>query len=68
MEAIVSWQKMDTAPRDGTSMIVWTTFDGFVPWISWKGNRWVSEDIAWRGKPIAWMPFPNPPAWESDDA
>ena len=61
------WQKMDSAPKDGTSIIVYTEFDGFVPWVSWIGNGRVSESCAWNGQPIAWMPFPDAPSWSDDE-
>jgi hypothetical protein len=62
------WQPMDTAPKDGTKIIVCTRDDDFVPWVFWDGKDWMSDFIRWNGCPIAWMPFPPSPSWvDADD-
>ena len=61
------WQPMDTAPKDGTKIIVCTKWNDFVPWVSWDGKVWMSDFIRWNAQPIAWMPFPDPPAWAEDN-
>ena len=60
------WQKMGKAPKDGTKIIVCTRYEHFVPWVFWNGKDWMSDFIRWSGRPIAWMPFPDEPAWACD--
>ncbi len=60
------WQRMDTAPKDGTRIIVWSKIDCcYVPWVYWntETGEWTSEGVAWGGMPIAWMPQPKRPEW-----
>ena len=67
-----AWQSMETAPRDGTEILV--TFDGKSRVVHWDdtGYRhrkhgsfpWVcqSGENAWRENiPTHWMPLPPPP-------
>lgn len=65
------WQPIETAPMDGTIVMV-TLWKGFLPsWISkahWSAdrNRWLSgdpiEDMSGGlVTPSHWMPLPTPP-------
>ncbi|MFT8243472.1 DUF551 domain-containing protein [Roseomonas sp. BN140053] len=76
----MSWQGIETAPKDGTRFLGWSAVDdvitvtfwgrvgGFTP--SRDGRTWLGE--AWsdhRGKPDAWEPthwcaLPSPPEVE----
>jgi hypothetical protein len=57
----MTWQTMDTAPKDGTPIIVWD--DGIVPWVRWNEDvgDWMSDFIRWIVRPTHWMPFPKAP-------
>lgn len=64
----MSWQTIDTAPKDGTSILAWPCYSGHgVCQVEWKAmkrvkGRWEHQ---WgRCVPIApthWMPLPEPP-------
>ncbi len=57
---------METAPKDGTHIIVCSDTGNVWGWVSWKEMRRVPS--RWEGPygaipfdPIAWMPLPEPP-------
>lgn len=56
-----SWQSIETAPKDGTIIDVWTQKDGRIPNVYWDGEDWVSMYLMWSGIPTHWMPLPEPP-------
>lgn len=63
----MTWQPIDTAPKDGTAIMAWcicqTTGDGF--FVSdlgfWEPRQlWLSGDHG-PVNPTHWMPLPEPP-------
>lgn len=62
------WQGMDTAPRDGTKLMLW--MKDKIYFGSWFENktyptisRWKVElPSSWQDQPTHWMPLPPPPA------
>lgn len=73
-QTAMEWQKIESAPRDGTTRILCylpptdvTTFDPCV--LSWgwdednERDAWIDyDDFAPDPQPIMWMPLPLPPA------
>ena len=59
------WKPIETAPKDGTEIIVYDRHGNFVPWVYWDDEDekgvWMSNFIRWAGHPTHWMAFPNPP-------
>lgn len=59
------WQPMETAPMDGSEILIWTIFaEQDVAW--WDGRGWCcgkEEDSGRSYYPGAklWMPLPSPP-------
>lgn len=63
------WQPIETAPRDGTKIILAWGTETIVGWyldnsktvISWEGFR-PHSNVAWpQGNPTHWMPLPEKP-------
>lgn len=59
------WQLIETAPKDGSTMLLWSAKARYKPvvgkWVeSWKS--WQSQPGAWTVNPTHWMPLPEPPA------
>lgn len=63
------WQDISTAPKDGTSVLVYERGDICTAWFdeiaAWSNNRqkgrWMSSDEVFTGAPSHWMPLPQPP-------
>lgn len=59
----MQWMPIDSAPRDGTVVIVYRTeFKGYIPRIGedyYKDNKWTHSNIYYQ--PTHWMPLPSPP-------
>lgn len=61
------WRSMETAPKDGTSILghfppianVPCTYDHEVQETWWSGDRWVT--VHPEQQPTHWMPLPLPP-------
>jgi hypothetical protein len=56
------WQPIDTAPLDGTKMLLWDGFDITVG--AHYGAEFIEEftvEALCYEKPTHWMPLPNPP-------
>ena len=49
-----------TAPKDGTTVVVWSPTRGtFAAWN--KGHGWRTEPGVYACRPTHWMPLPDPP-------
>ena len=61
------WQPIETAPRDGTSVLLMTGLkdwlDNDVPSVGWysKMHGWVGHGAS-GNIPTNWMPLPTPPS------
>ena len=62
------WQPIETAPKDGTKIIVFDHYDGVVI-ARWR-MRWPESGYEWieatgeeyeNYRPTHWMPLPEPP-------
>ena len=71
---VLAWQPIETAPRDGTEVIVCKRFEGLNPndlrkpqhdmaVVMWDGSCWTidSEFPFYFDDPTHWMPLPEPP-------
>jgi len=58
----MNWKPIKTAPKDGTVIQLWTEADGWLPFMYWGGDGWVSKYLTWSGQePTHWMEEPKPP-------
>lgn len=61
------WQSMETAPKDGTRVLLYNRMPGI--WISsfreseqgWPMYEWGGMTGTWWPTPTAWMPLPGDP-------
>ena len=70
----MTWQPIETAPKDGTLILVWDgrqAFSGFWGRVShplnplgWVGGHCQINHIT---QPTHWMPLPSPPQTGSDE-
>ncbi|NRA59196.1 MAG: DUF551 domain-containing protein [Phycisphaerales bacterium] len=60
------WQPIETAPRDGTMLVLWLPHEGGIGW----GSSGTPDDPWWGApfgcydeymNPSHWMPLPDPP-------
>lgn len=63
----ITWQPIETAPKDGTPILAYETDWGYPisirwhqPWQSWVLNGVLLKLGDW-GEPTHWMPLPAPP-------
>lgn len=73
-EGLGAWRPIETAPRDGTMILVNDTTEGWTPWVAasyWDGVEWAgwayddltSQDSNPLGPhPTHWLPVPPLPA------
>jgi hypothetical protein len=69
----MTWQPIETAPRDGTDMLLvgihghYTATPTYIGWFNGSTKRWVNT---YSGKsqypPSHWMPLPDEPTVEAD--
>lgn len=64
---MTDWQPIETAPKDGTPILVW--IDDHVAEVEWDEDGWIGvwEDISSSSGddyPTHWMPLPEPPKVE----
>lgn len=63
--SIENWQPIETAPKDGTRLLVFSPVDGVVSshWEAgtWQGLPWRAPHNAAKAAPTYWMPLPAPP-------
>ena len=48
-------------PQEYQRVIVWTDYDGYVPFVSYENGEWISQVMRWHGNPTHWMTLPEPP-------
>lgn len=67
MQQAQQWQGIESAPRDGTLILV-PVGHGVMDVVSWWGGAWreTANALAIRDEPTHWMPLPTPPAGGSD--
>lgn len=56
------WQPIETAPRDGTRVLIWSPEDAATFACAFEAGRW--QTGVWRAKPVPythWMALPSPP-------
>ena len=64
--AEINWQPIETAPHDGSRILVYADYEMFV--VRWIDDWWHVNDnkhgpYSLRGpEPTHWMPLPEPPA------
>ena len=64
----MEWQKIDTAPKDGTPILIYDT--GMMVSIRWDRSKWNLPDFLEMSHagmeiwPTHWMPLPEPPKKE----
>lgn len=79
-EAVPEWQTMDTAPRDGTRILIASGNDDQPDVVFWDaayadGGFYQNSATAWLNgsseqmdvDPTHWMPLPTPPAHKSQE-
>jgi len=64
----VEWQPIETAPKDGTVIIVYGRFSPkenvqtvFYQTAAWIDNKWLNAANSWLGDVTHWMPLPKAP-------
>ncbi len=65
----MTWQPIETAPRDGTPVWIWIPSTKFLGeayieegWSCWKSGY---DDIPLTGEATRWQPLPEPPKEDS---
>jgi len=54
-----AWKPIETAPKDGTVIIVYAP--KFFQTAAWVGGVWTNAANSWLGDVTHWMPLPEPP-------
>jgi hypothetical protein len=70
-QAVAGWQPIESAPRDGTNILVWWPAQMHCPVTAhWNTGKWSDAGIGWKltgwgmamqTEPTHWMPLPLPP-------
>lgn len=59
---MIDWQPLETAPKDGTRVLLWIKPVNLAIPYAWNGREWMGDDyplnMAWA---THWMPLPPPP-------
>jgi hypothetical protein len=56
------WQQIETAPKDGTRILVWCDRAcAIVWWMVDDVNLWTDGEYTWRDYWTHWKPLPEPP-------
>lgn len=65
MTARCEWQPIETAPKDGTVILLWAWGEPHIAYFSNDNPDWFdfhSKDFLGGPEPDGWMPLPSPPA------
>jgi hypothetical protein len=54
-----TWQPIETAPQDGTAVLVWDREELLIAW--WAGLAWLYGPDMKTCFPTHWQPLPAPP-------
>lgn len=62
------WQPIETAPKDGTEVLVYAAEDHYITKAEFFDNHW--RELSYEGYgqylyPTYWMPIPDPPRIET---
>jgi hypothetical protein len=55
----MSWQPIETAPKDGTPILLWTYWEHYAVG-AWDGTGWYDGQYSWSDA-THWMPLPASP-------
>ena len=57
------WRGIESAPKDGTQILVPITSGGIMNVVSWWGDAWREgvNGLKMKNDPTVWMPLPTPP-------
>ena len=56
------WQPIETAPKDGTRILLWLEPTRIAMPFAWQDGRWMGDDYPLNmATPTHWMPIPPPP-------
>ena len=61
------WKSIESAPRDGTHVLIWDGSSCDVAWVGWtdrEGDVWFNGDVVIR--PTHFRPRPPPPTVEDE--
>jgi hypothetical protein len=69
------WQPMETAPKDGTDVLLAAQWDKTGRWLQgigrWNNGRYQENAVGWGwtwyAQPTHWMPLPDPPGARGGD-
>lgn len=72
---MAEWQPIETAPKDGTSILVWPYWSDEKPaQVQWRDmkrtpGRWEisTSYFCYGANPTHWMPLPEPPVLKTTD-
>jgi hypothetical protein len=66
----MTWQPIETAPRDGTMVLVYDPHEDGIWQVTtdFYANSKATRSYGWLGKPSHWMPLPPPPATTDAEA
>lgn len=57
----MEWQPIATAPKDGTSVLLWSRNGYDVAVWSGRIGEWTTGQLFYAPEPTHWMPLPSPP-------
>jgi len=57
-----AWQPIETAPKDGSDVLIYNPVSGEMFVCYWSKGRWkFAVHIVMKDEPTHWMPLPEPP-------